>query len=111
MKKNRPLIYESLYTINRSFEQILHEFRRLERVDWFRRRPPIKSVHLAVREMRAWTMFEVLEVLHEHEERAWTRLGRARDAQERFLDQSKLPSGERDPRAAFPAKAKMRRRR
>jgi hypothetical protein len=111
MKKKRPLIYESLYTINRSFELIIEELRRLQRVDWFRGRSPIESVELAVRETRAWTMFEVLEVLHEHEECAWTRLGRVRNAGETLLDQGKSPGGERGPSAALRAKAPETRRR
>jgi hypothetical protein len=36
----------------------------------------MKSVALAVRETRAWTMSEILDVLHEKEEGQWTRLGR-----------------------------------
>ena len=54
-------------------------------------------------------MFEVLEVLHEHEECAWTRLGRVRNAG--LLDQGKLPGGERGPSAALRAKARETRRR
>jgi hypothetical protein len=74
--KNMQPIYESLSTINRSFEQILQELARLDQLDWFRGRPPMKSVALAVREMRAWTMSEILDVLHEKEEGQWMRLGR-----------------------------------
>lgn len=73
-----PAIYESLNLINRSFEQIHQELDQLQRHDWFRKRAPIKSVELAIRETHAWTMFEVLEVMRECEEDEWTRLGRAR---------------------------------
>jgi hypothetical protein len=76
--KKPPLIYESLCTINQSFEQILRELEGLQQFDCFRGREPIKSVELAVRETHAWTMFEILEVLHEHLENEWTRLGRIR---------------------------------
>jgi hypothetical protein len=76
------LIYDALNLVNRSFEQILQELERLQQFDWFRKQAPIKSVELAVRETRAWTMFEILEVLHEREEAEWTRFGRARSRQE-----------------------------
>jgi hypothetical protein len=79
--KNAPSIYESLCTINQSFDQILQEFARLQR-DRFRGRAPIKSVELAVRETHAWAMVEILEVLREYEEGEWTRLGHLRNAQE-----------------------------
>ena len=76
------MIYDSLGTIHRSFEQILPEFQRLHQIEGVRGRPPIKSVELAIRETRAWAMFEMLDVLHQHEEREWTRLGRVRSRQE-----------------------------
>jgi hypothetical protein len=75
-------IYESLALIDRSFEQILHEVERIEQLQSSRRQSLIKSVRLAVREARAWTLFEVLEIQHEREEREWTRLGRARSREE-----------------------------
>jgi hypothetical protein len=50
----------------------------LQKLDWFRKRVPIKSVELAVRETHAWTTFEILEVLREQTEREWTLLGRKR---------------------------------
>ncbi len=78
--------YESLTLIDRSFEQILRELQRLQQLPWFRRRPPIKSVELAVRETRAWSMFEILEVLHQREESEWTRLGRKRSRQDGGLE-------------------------
>jgi hypothetical protein len=86
MKKDTPLVYESLYTINRNFGQILQELERLAQLDWFGRRAPLKSVGLAVRETRAWAMSEILDVLHQREEREWMRLGRLRNAQEKRLE-------------------------
>ena len=84
--KNEPNdlpIYESLALIDTSFEQILQQLERLQRPQWFHRRPTIKSVELDVRETRAWKIFEILEIQHQREERAWTRFGRARDRMER----------------------------
>jgi hypothetical protein len=77
-------IYESLSLINRSFEQILQELERIQQHDSFRKRAPIKSVELAVRETHAWTMLEILEVLREREEGEWMRLGRRRGRQRKF---------------------------
>ena len=83
MKKDMPSVYESLGTIDRSFEQIRHELERLQQFDWFRGRAPMKAVGLSVRETqasddvrRSWTL------LHEREERKWMRLGRIRNSQD-----------------------------
>jgi hypothetical protein len=75
-------VYESVNVINRSFDQILQELQRLQQVDCFRRKAPIKSVELAIKEIRAWTMVEILDVLHEREESEWTRFGRRRNREE-----------------------------
>jgi hypothetical protein len=83
---NMQPIYESLNTINRSFERIIEELERLEQLDWFRGRPPMKSVERAVRETRAWTMSEILDVLHQREESQWMRFGRLRSAREKHLN-------------------------
>ncbi len=84
--KNTPLPYESLCTISRGFEQILLEFEQLEQLDWFRQHAPMKSVAQAVREVRAWTLSEILDVLHQREEGEWMRLGRLRIAREKQLE-------------------------
>jgi hypothetical protein len=70
------LIYDAIAVVNRSFDQILQNLERLQQFDCFGKRTPIKSVELAVKETRAWTMFEIMEVLHEREESEWTRYGR-----------------------------------
>ena len=82
-KTSTALIYDSLNVINRSFDEILQELEHLQHIDCFKRRVPIKSVELAVRETRAWTMFEILEVLHEREESEWSRLGAKRSREDR----------------------------
>ena len=81
-KTSAALVYDSLNVINRSFDQILQELERLQKADCFRRQAPIQSVELAVKETRAWTMFEILDVLHEREESEWMRIGRKRIRQE-----------------------------
>ena len=84
--KNAPLPYESLCTIDRGFEQILNELQQLEELDWFRQHAPMKSVARAVREVRAWTLSEILDILHQREECEWMRLGRLRIAREKQLE-------------------------
>lgn len=79
---NELSMYEALSHIDRSFRQILQELEQLQEVGGFKGRVSIKSVKLAVRETRAWTLFEILDVLHQREEDEWTRFGRARSQHE-----------------------------
>lgn len=83
------LVYEALSAIDQSFEEILGELERLQKLDWFRKQEPIKAVALAIRETHAWTLFEILEIVHARAEQEWTRLGRIR---------SRLESGNKKPR-------------
>jgi hypothetical protein len=80
---NPPLPFESLC---RSFDQILQEMKQLVRLDWFREYAPMKSVTLAVQEVRAWTLSEILDVLHQREKGEWMRPGRLRTAREKRLE-------------------------
>jgi hypothetical protein len=79
---SRGALYESLTLVNKGFEQIHQELERMREHEWFRGKGPFKSLEQGVKETHAWVMFEVLEVLREHEEGEWTRLGRARVRQE-----------------------------
>ena len=58
---------------------------------------------MAVRETRAWTMSEILEVLHEREEGDWMRLGRLRSVQVERLERRAVgqtkPAGRKRPPA------------
>jgi hypothetical protein len=71
-------MYEALNLINRNFAQILQELEALRRLNCFRRQASIKAVELAVNETRAWTLFEILDILHQLEEDEWTRFGSVR---------------------------------
>ncbi len=80
---NELSMYEALGLINGSFGQILQEMERLQQLHGgFKGRPTIKSVALAVKETRAWTLFEILDILHQREEDEWTRFGRVRGRHE-----------------------------
>ena len=84
----RTSIYDALSSINRGFEQIVEELERLRRLHLFRGKPGIQSCRLAVEETRAWAAFEILEVLHEREQREWARFGRLRSRAEQRLEDS-----------------------
>ena len=68
------------------FEQIFLEFEHLEQLDGILQHVTKKSVTLAVREVRVWTLSEILDVLHQREENEWMRLGRLRIAREKRLE-------------------------
>lgn len=91
-KINESFAYSSLNTIERNFEEILQVLDCLQQLDWFRRRPPIKTLELAVRETRAWTLFEILEVLRERAESECTKYGRMRSREESIQRQPKRRS-------------------
>jgi hypothetical protein len=98
VRKNKPLPYEPLGIISRSFDQILLELEKLEELDCFRQHAPLESAQLAVQEVRSWTLSEILEVLHEREEGEWMRLGRLRVAREKRLEKradTRMPRNQR----------------
>jgi hypothetical protein len=95
---NELSMYEALSLINRSFGQILQELERLQQLHGFKGRPTIKSVELAIKETRAWTLFEILDVLHQREEEEWTRRGRARGRREQSGTRRKSRRAQRTKR-------------
>jgi len=81
--ENRPkaLVYDALATWNRDVEQVLDDLQRLEVLRLFPRRWQrnfLKQWRTTLEETRAWVSFEVVEILHQREERDWTRFGRRR---------------------------------
>jgi hypothetical protein len=82
--KNAPkvMVYEALAGFNRNFEQVLLDLERLATWDLFVerwQRRAFKACRATLEEMRASANFEVIEVLHQTEERDWTRLARRAD--------------------------------
>jgi hypothetical protein len=70
-----------LATMNRGFEQVLGDLERLEELRLFPRpwqRNFLKAWRATLEETRAWANFEVVEVLHQREERDWVGFGRIR---------------------------------
>jgi hypothetical protein len=87
-KKDAPgklLLYEMLYDVNRSFDQVLRELERLQQFGLFRGHRFLKSCQLAVKETRAWANIEILEILRDREESDWARFGSVRGAREKEL--------------------------
>ena len=77
----KVLIYDAIATWNRDLEQVLDDLQRFEALRLFPhrwQRKFLKQWQAILSETRAWVSFEVIEVLHQTEERNWTRLGRRR---------------------------------
>jgi hypothetical protein len=82
----KGLVYDALATLNRDFEQLLDDLRRFEALRVFPRRWQRKSLKLwraTLQETRAWANFEVIEVLHQREEREWVVFSRIRQRSEK----------------------------
>ena len=71
--------YESLLRIQLGFAQVVDALESLQQHKSYRG-SAMQAAARAVREARAGTLFEVLEILREREERKWTRLGRPQNA-------------------------------
>jgi len=72
----RLLVYESLYALNRDFEQVLADFARLQELGVFQQRDLGNVFRIIVQETRAWANMELMEALQPREQDAWTRFGR-----------------------------------
>jgi hypothetical protein len=86
--KNAPkvLVYEVLATLNRDFEQLLGDLKRLEELRLFPhrwQRKFLKTWRATLEETRAWANFEVVETLHYREEQEWISFGRIRQRLEK----------------------------
>jgi len=76
-------VYETLHALNQGFEQVLTDLGRLEKLGF--RREPLKEFRVVVEETRAWANFELVETMHDREERDWFRFGRLRRQWEKKL--------------------------
>jgi hypothetical protein len=87
----KTLVYDALATWNRDFEQVLDDLQQLEALRLFRhrwQRQFLKEWRATLQETRTWANFEVVEVLHQTEEREWTSLGRRRRRLEELSESS-----------------------
>jgi hypothetical protein len=88
---SKTLIYDALAALNRDFEQVLGDLQRLEALRLFPRRwqrKVLKAWRANLEETRAWANFEVIEILHQREEREWARFGRIRQKSEKPFEHS-----------------------
>jgi len=76
-------VYETLHALNQGFEQVLTDLGRLEKLGF--RRELLREFRVVVEETRAWANFELLETMHDREERDWVRFGRLRHEWEKKL--------------------------
>jgi hypothetical protein len=77
----KTLVYEALATWNRDFEQVMDDLQRLDALRLFPRRWQrkfLKEWRATLEETRAWANFELIELLHQREEREWVRFARMR---------------------------------
>lgn len=77
-RKEEVTIYKSLVRIERGFTRVLQTLAGLQQQKSYQG-PSMNSAVRAVREARAGTLFEVLEILHARDEREWIRWGRKRE--------------------------------
>jgi hypothetical protein len=69
--------YETLFTLNQAFENILADLQRLQRLPFFRREF-LREFQVMVEETRACINFELVEAMHSREQDDWARFGRLR---------------------------------
>ena len=74
--------YQTLFTLNQAFENVLADLHRLQRLPFFRREF-LREFQVMVEETRACVNFELVEALHSREQDDWTRFGRLRQQWEK----------------------------
>ena len=70
-------VYETLYSLNQAFEQVLVDLGRLQQFPFFRHQR-LRQFQVVVEETRAWANFELVGVMRDREQNDWTRFGRLR---------------------------------
>src|SRR5712692_3429744 len=80
------LAYQTLFTLNQAFENVLADLQRLQQLPFFRREF-LREFEVMVEETRACVNFELVEAMHSREQNDWTRYGRLRQqGEKRYLD-------------------------
>ena len=78
------LAYQTLFTLNQAFENVLADLQRLQRLPFFRSEF-LREFQVMVEETRACVNFELVEAMHSREQDDWTRFGRLRQKWEKRL--------------------------
>jgi HPt (histidine-containing phosphotransfer) domain-containing protein len=74
----KSLSYEALSALNQHFEQVLKNLKLLRQLGLFDtrfRRESVEACQATIEETRAWANFEIVEILHEREERDRAHFG------------------------------------
>jgi hypothetical protein len=92
------VVYETLYALNRDFEQVLVHLERLQELGMFARH--LGNVFpLTVQETRAWANFEVVQALQPREQEDLTHFGRLHsdvlNEVERWHKKERKPAGKK----------------
>src|SRR5216683_7548568 len=74
--------YQTLFTLNQAFENVLADLQRLQRLPFFRAEF-LREFQVMVEETRACVNFELVEALHSREQDDWARFGRLRQKWEK----------------------------
>src|SRR5436190_23164714 len=69
--------YQTLFTLNQAFENVLADLQRLQHLPFFRS-DLLREFLVMVEETRACINFELVESLHSREQDDWARVGRLR---------------------------------
>jgi len=72
----RLAVYETLYALNRDFEQVLAHFERLQELGMFQQQDLGDIFPVIVQETRAWANMELVEALRPREQDDWTHFNR-----------------------------------
>src|ERR1700686_2995809 len=83
----RPAIYETLYALNRDFDQVVVHFERLQELGMFQQQDLGNIFPVIVQETRAWANLELVEALRPLEQDDWTTFNRLHTA---VLDEADL---------------------
>ncbi len=74
--------YQTLFTLNQAFQNVLADLHRLQRLPFFRLEF-LREFQVMVGETRACINFELVESLHSREQDDWARFGRLRQKWEK----------------------------
>jgi hypothetical protein len=72
----RLLVYETLFALNRDFEQVLAHLARLQELGVFQHRDFGNVFPAIIQETRAWANMELVEALQPLEQDDWTHFHR-----------------------------------
>jgi len=83
----RLAIYETVYALNRDFDQVVVHFERLQELGMFQQQDLGNIFPVIVQETRAWANMELVEALQPLEQDDWTHFNKLHTA---VLDEADL---------------------